>query len=179
MKIIKADRLLRNICNETGLYVFRLADLSVLFGESRQNKKLNATLIRLVDAGVLSRPTKSVYVYVECVDHRVLEFVASAARPHSVNVISYESAASRLGLINQTYPRLLTVATTGRSGVVETDWGKIRFTHTSLSSDELRDLSVQGDVLPMTLEEGTMMLLNRSHLSSRLYIKEANNAKLR
>ena len=139
-----------------GRYVYSTGDLARLFGEPRSSARLSGTLTRLVAEGILSRPTRGVYVFAQArsLDSSVLARIALVARAGEVCVESFETAASRYGLISQSYARLLTVATTGRSGRIDTEWGRIEFIHVSATPEYLRDnsLEVDGCTLRVTTE---------------------------
>ena len=56
--------------------------------------------------------------------------LAQYIRPNEINYLSNESVLCNLSIISQQMLDRITVMTTGRSGVFETPFGVIEFTHT-------------------------------------------------
>ena len=174
MKTITAlERLMK--MDDAGRAVYSTGDLARLFGEPRSSARLSGTLTRLVSEGILSRPTRGVYVFAPArsLDASVLARIALVARAGETCVESFETAASKHGLISQAYGRFLTVATTGRSGRIESDWGRIEFVHVSATSEYLRDNSRAREGLPMRIATETLCLahLKRSGRAHELLLE--------
>lgn len=91
-----------------------------------------ATLKRLVNADILERPTKGVYLYALSKNKGpdTLELIGKTLRRGDYSYISLESALSEYGVISQIPVGRLTVMTTGRKGEYKTPYGIIEFTHT-------------------------------------------------
>jgi predicted transcriptional regulator of viral defense system len=119
-------------------YVFSAGDMSKVFNEDTPRGRV-ATLKRLVEHGILHRPTKGVYLY--ALSHNLgkdtLELIARTLRRGDYNYISLESALSEHGVISQIPINHLTVMTTGRKGEYKTPYGVIEFTHTKRSVSDL------------------------------------------
>ena len=115
-----------------GRHVFRKDELAALLPGSKE------AVERLVEDGMLLRFAEDVYVYRESahVGHATLHEAAQALRPGEFVYESFESAASRWGLISQ-IPMRLTLATTGSSGEYDTPYGCVELTHTPASESEL------------------------------------------
>src|SRR5690606_31179167 len=60
----------------------------------------------------------------------IAEEIAKALRPGSLSYVSLESILSEYGVISQIPINRMTVMTTGSSGVIDTPYGTIEFTHT-------------------------------------------------
>jgi len=121
-----------------GYYVYSGKDLSLIFGDKTPRAAM-ATKNRLVKNNTLARAAKGVYVY-NLSRHRginTLEQIAKTLRLGYYNYVSLESALSEWGAISQIPIDRLTVMTTGRSGIYETPFGTIEFTHTKRSIDDV------------------------------------------
>lgn len=119
-------------------YVFNLYDLHKMFPEDNR-KTLHEGLKRLVNAGLLSRACRGVYVNdnAQHFDAYVIEHIAKALRMGEYNYVSLESILSEYGLISQIPIDRLTVMTTGRAGIYKTPYGVIEFTHTKRSVNDI------------------------------------------
>ena len=117
--------------DDRGRYVWTWSDLAALFPDESP-KALGASLGRFVRDGSLQRACRGVYVLPRArsdAGHTV-EHVAIALRRGHHSYVSLESALSEYGAISQVPLSVLTVMTTGRSGLVDTPWGAIELTHT-------------------------------------------------
>lgn len=114
-----------------GRYVFLLRDLEKLFPEDSP-KAFKEAMNRHVRDGFIERACRAVYVNGEAVsrDRFTLERIARVLRSGHYNYISLESALSDYGVISQIPMDRLTIMTTGKSGVYQTTYGVIEFTHT-------------------------------------------------
>ena len=172
MKLLEAQRLLQSMARD-GRTVFTTGDLARLFCEPRSAPRLNGTLVRLVDQGILVRPTRGVYVFADAAGDAVLHNIASAARRGLTNVESYETALSRWGYISQTYPRLLTVATTGREGMIRSPWGTVELIHTSAEPDALLAHTVPREgLLPLMDAETSLRFATRARRKALDLVRE-------
>lgn len=132
-------------------YVFAARDMSKVFPDDTSRSR-EATLKRLVNAGILERPSKGVYLYALSKNKGpdTLELIAKTLRRGEYSYISLESALSEYGVISQIPVGRLTVMTTGRKGEYKTPYGVIEFTHTkrpvsdilSVTKDRRRPLKV-------------------------------------
>ena len=114
-----------------GRYVYLARDLAKLF-PTETGAGLQASLGRLVDAGVLTRAVKGIYVYAlsRHLGATTVEAIAKAMRRGQYSYVSLESALSEHGLISQAPVDRITIMTTGRKGEYPTPFGVIEFTHT-------------------------------------------------
>ena len=175
MKMVEALRKLQ-AQSIKGRYVYTTGDLARLFAEPRRTPRLNASLGRLVAEGVLSRPTRGVYVYAENPGPEVLHHIVEAMRKGATNVESFETALSKWGLISQSYPRLLTVATTGREATVKTEWGTIELVHTAMAPTDLLAASVSRDgMLPLADEETSLLMARRASRKALELVEEEDD----
>ena len=119
-----------------GRLVFAQNDLRKLFpGDSDATFK--AGLARLKANGFVKRVARGVYLYTLAGNHvpHLLERIAVTLRRGHYNYISLESALSVYGIISQVPLAGITVMTTGRSGIFDTPFGRIEFTHTKRRGD--------------------------------------------
>ncbi len=141
MKQITLIKRLAEYDRFSGRHVYTSSDLASICHEDTL-RALQATLARLVRAGVLQRAAKDVYVFGLSV-HRgsghTIEHIANDLRRGHHNYVSLESALSEYGVIAQVPIDQTTVMTTGRRGVYKTPYGVIEFTHTGLSDVDIRD----------------------------------------
>ncbi len=140
MKQLTVIKRLADIDRRTGNYVFTGGDLAKICREDSV-RSFQATLTRLVRAGVLERVTRNVFVYALSVNYLTgdtIERIAVALRRGAFSYLSLESALSEYGVINQCPVDRITVMTTGRKGEFKTPFGVIEFTHTERSYAEVR-----------------------------------------
>lgn len=125
-------------------YLFSRADFAKLF-PAENAKSISESLNRFVKKGLLQRVCRSVYMNPDAhsVDPHTLERIVTKLRPGSYNYISLESALSEYGAISQIPLDRLTVMTTGRSGLIETAFGVIEFTHTKRSIPDILENSIK------------------------------------
>ncbi len=140
--------------------VFTTRDLGKAFDEKPD--VLNVTLNRLVQAGVLVRAARGVYVHKFAPNQNdLLEHIAKAIRRSSHSYVSLESALSQYSVISQ-LPQRLTVMTTGRKGVFDTPFGTIEFTHTQRSPLDIQNGCVDvGRPLRLASKETAYLDLKR------------------
>ncbi|HAS6343123.1 TPA: hypothetical protein I7243_07320 [Vibrio vulnificus] len=122
-----------------GHYVYRHGDLRKLFIEDSE-RAFNAGLKRLLNAGVLERVVRGVYVY--CLSSKTksvdtIEYIVKALRRGEYNYISLESALSEYGVISQIPIDRLTIMSTGCKGEYKTPYGVIEITHTKRSVSDI------------------------------------------
>jgi predicted transcriptional regulator of viral defense system len=130
-----------------GIYVLARRDLEKLFPDEGE-KAMEKSLQRMVSDALLQRVARGLYVNpVAASKNRwATEEVAKALRPGCLSYVSLESILSEYGAISQIPINRLTVMTTGRSGLHETPFGTIEFTHTRKARTVIlgRTLPVKG-----------------------------------
>lgn len=109
------------------LWVFNAPMAGFFLNES--GKKLHQSLQRYVRCGLLRHLVADVYAnaFLVSLPTSNLSALLPYVRPGHFSYISFESALSDYGAISQ-IPFILTCATTGESGVVETSIGRFDFT---------------------------------------------------
>lgn len=132
--------------------VLTKADLAAVL-MIRAPRSLDAFLRRLVALGVLQRAARGVYV--NCLsssgNRYLIEEIACVLRRGHFNYVSLESILSEFGVISQIMMSRITIMTTGCSGVFNTPYGTIEFTHTKRSLDDLRGRTVSLEGRPLHL----------------------------
>lgn len=114
-------------------------DMEKLFPEE-DAKSMEKSLQRMVKDQILIKAARGIYVNASAASRQpgyLLEVIAKALRPGKFNYVSLESILSEFGVISQIPISHLTVMTTGASGVHETPFGAIEFTHTKRSIPEV------------------------------------------
>lgn len=117
-----------------GIYVLARRDIEKLFPDEEE-KAMEKSLQRMVADGLLQRVAKGLYLNPAATSKNrwVAEEIAKALRPGHLSYVSLESILSEYGVISQIPINRMTVMTTGKSGIVETPYGTIEFTHTKRS----------------------------------------------
>lgn len=126
------------------VFVLSKKDMEKLFPEEDE-KSMEKSLQRMVKGGLLVKAARGVYVNASAASRnagRLIEEVAKALRPGSFCYVSLESMLSEYGVISQIPMSRLTVMTTGASGLHETPYGVIEFTHTKRSVPDVLDRTV-------------------------------------
>lgn len=95
-------------------------------------KAMDQSLKRMVADGLLQRVARGLYVNpaASSKNRWIAEEIAKALRPGKLSYVSLESILSEYGVISQIPVNRMTVMTTGVSGLVQTPYGLIEFTHT-------------------------------------------------
>lgn len=120
-------------------YLFTLNDLSSIFPQHSQ-ATLTVLLSRAVQAGVLLRVCRGLYLYPDAYsNHGLLIYHAAARlRANEFNYISLESALSDAGVISQLPLNWITLMSSGRNRIVDCSaFGHIEFIHTRRSAADL------------------------------------------
>jgi predicted transcriptional regulator of viral defense system len=146
-----------------GVYVPAKRDVEKLFPDEGE-KSLAQSLKRMVGDGILQRVARGLYVNpaASSKNRWIGEEIAKALRPGQLSYLSLESILSEYGVISQIPVSRMTVMTTGASGLIETPYGVIEFTHTKRSVAEIikRTLVPKGRPLRIaTLEAAVRDLL--------------------
>jgi hypothetical protein len=167
-----------------GKHVYTGADLKTLFPEDNERTLLE-TCRRLIATGALNRVARGVFVYsyANSLDGNILERIANTIRRGQYNYLSLESVLSQHGAISQIQQGYITMMTTGRKGVFETDYGTIEFTHTSRSPAEIVQRTIVSKehpfrVAPVEMAYEDLKRVNRNlHLVSEDDLEEVIHAK--
>jgi predicted transcriptional regulator of viral defense system len=167
-----------NQMDKKGRYAFNLYDMSKMFPEDN-SKTLQEGLRRLVKSALLVHACRGVYVNhnAKSVDSYVIEHIAKVLRRGEYNYVSLESMLSEYGLISQIPIDRLTIMTTGRSGIYETAYGVIEFTHTSRSADDIRKniQTIPGRPLRIATRATAVRDLKRVNRNLNLLLQEDVN----
>jgi len=150
--------------DQHGKYVFSMHELTKLFSNDKP-KTLSEAINRHTKEGLIERACRSVYVNTNArsYDRFTLERIAILLRSGYYNYISLESALSEHGVISQIPIDRLTIMTTGRSGVCQTTYGKIEFTHTQRTINTILNgsLKIEGKPLRMATKQTAWRDLKR------------------
>lgn len=168
--------------DKKGIYVIARAQLAKHFpGDNK--KAFTESLNRLVRDGLLVRATKGVFVNprAHSFDGYTIEHIARCVRPGHYSYISLESALSEYGAISQIPIDRVTIMTTGRSGLINTPYGVIEFTHTQKSIPAILDETIwqQGRPLRVATKTAAFKDLKRArrnlHLVDLAVVEEKND----
>ncbi len=119
--------------------LFSPSDLAVTLGDYRQMPVL---LSRAVNAGILKRVCRGVYLYprIDYPGGHLLFHAAARLRAEEFNYISLETVLSDAGIISQVPINWISLMSSGRSHVVNCgDFGHIEFVHTAQRPENLTD----------------------------------------
>lgn len=151
--------------DRVGVYVLTKNDLAKAFPEEKA-KAFEKSLQRLVSDGLLERVAKGVYVnpMARSKKGQVIEDIAAVLRRGHFSYVSRESMLSEYGVISQVPLSRITVMTTGATGLYETPYGTIEFTHTKRGPAELiqRTLNVPGRPLRIATKQAAIADLVRA-----------------
>lgn len=130
---MKRMELIRSLAelDRRGVHVLTRHDIEKLFPKESA-KAMDQSLRRMVSDGLLQRVARGLYVNpaASSKNRWIAEEIAKALRPGNLSYVSLESILSEYGVISQIPISRLTVMTTGASGLIETPYGTIEFTHT-------------------------------------------------
>ena len=147
-----------------GVYVLARRDIEKLF-PTEGAKAMEQSLKRMVADGLLQRVARGLYINPAAASKNrwVAEEIAKALRPSSLSYVSLESMLSEYGVISQVPISRLTVMTTGASGLVETPYGTLEFTHTKRGMAEIiaRTLVAKGRPLRVATKQAAIRDLVR------------------
>lgn len=163
---MKRMELIRRLAelDRRGVYVLARRDIEKLFpGEGA--KSMDQSLTRMVADGLLQRVARGLYVNpaASSKNRWIAEEIARALRPGKLTYVSLESILSEYGVISQIPVNRMTAMTTGASGLVETPYGVIEFTHTKRSVAEIvkRTLVAKGRPLRIATKQAAVRDLLR------------------
>ncbi|MFI4940049.1 MAG: type IV toxin-antitoxin system AbiEi family antitoxin [Burkholderiales bacterium] len=155
-----------------GVFILAKRDIEKMFPDEA-DKAMEKSLQRMVADGLLARAAKGLYVNPAAASRRrgwLIEEVAKALRPGHLCYVSLESMLSEFGVISQIPISRITVMTTGGSGVVETPYGVIEFTHTKRS---------KADILSRTMVmEGRPLRIATKHAAYRDLVRVGRNVNM-
>lgn len=128
--------------------MFSRNDLGVIFEEFGDT--LSSTVKRLVKYGILRKISNGLYANASSkkTDNLLYKMVPYL-RPNEINYLSNESVLCNLSIISQQMMDRITVMTTGRSGVFNTPYGVIEFTHTKRNPLSILEKTSVIDNLPV------------------------------
>lgn len=127
-----------------GVFVLTKKDIGKLF-PLEDEKSMEKSLQRMVKDGLLIKAARGIYINALVASRHkswMLENIAKALRPGKLSYVSLESMLSEHGVISQIPLSRLTVMTTGASGIHDTPYGTIEFTHTKRSIPEILDRTI-------------------------------------
>lgn len=135
-----------------GKYIFTNRDLSKLFPED-SFKTFNEGLKRLIKSGILKRACRNIYVNEDArqFDSYAIEHIAKTLRRGEYNYVSLESMLSEYGLISQIPMDRITLMTTGRTGIYNTAYGVIEFTHTKRTVKDILNNTTKINERPLRM----------------------------
>ena len=135
-----------------GVHVLARRDIEKLFPDEGE-KALEKSLQRMVTDGLLQRVARGLYVNPAATSKNrwIAEEVAKALRPGCLSYVSLESMLSEYGVISQIPINRMTVMTTGKSGVVDTPYGVIEFTHTKRGVADILNRTAQSKGRPLRI----------------------------
>lgn len=160
-----------NEMDKCGKYIYRNSDLRTLFNTDADRTFID-TLTRLVKNRVLKRAANGVFIYdnAKSKNGNILEDIAKNIRRGHYNYLSLESALSEYGVISQIPTGHITVMTTGRKGVFETEWGNIEFTHTERSPLEIVKRSVLSSDRGLRLATPSLALEDLKRVNRNMHL---------
>ncbi len=158
-----------------GIYVLARRDIEKLFPDEGE-KSMEKSLQRMVSNGLLQRVAKGLYVNPAATSKNrwLTEEIAKALRPGCLSYVSLESILSEYGVISQIPISRMTVMTTGRSGVHNTPFGTIEFTHTKRARSEIlgRTLAPKGRPLRIATRSAAVRDLLRVGRNANMLIDD-------
>lgn len=158
-----------------GIHLLARRDIEKLFPEEG-GKAMEKSLQRMVSDGLLQRVAKGLYVNPAATSRNrwIAEEIAKALRPGALSYVSLESILSEYGAISQIPVSRMTVMTTGRSGIHETPFGTIEFTHTKRARSEImaRTLAAKGRPLRIATKRAAVSDLLRVGRNANMIIQE-------
>ncbi|AMO92743.1 hypothetical protein CFter6_0012 [Collimonas fungivorans] len=151
MKKIELIRKLSEL-DRRGVYVLARRDIEKLFPDEGE-KAMEKSLQRMVADGLLQRVAKGLYLNPAATSKNrwIAEEIARALRPGCLSYVSLESILSEYGAISQIPINRMTVMTTGKSGVVDTPYGMIEFTHTKRGAAQIIKRTLQAKGRPLRI----------------------------
>lgn len=169
-----------SMLDRAGVYVFTKGDLAKVFPDEKE-KALEKSLQRLVADNILERVAKGVYVnsLARSRKGQVIEDIAAVLRRGQFSYVSRESMLSEYGVISQVPMSRITLMTTGATGLYETPYGTIEFTHTKRRPAELirRTVSVKGRPLRIATRQAALADLVRSGRNTNMIdVEELSDA---
>lgn len=157
------------------VHVLARRDIEKLFPDEGE-KSMEKSLQRMVSDGLLQRVAKGLYVNPAATSKNrwLAEEIAKALRPGCLSYVSLESILSEYGAISQIPISRMTVMTTGRSGVHNTPFGTIEFTHTKRARSDIlgRTLAPKGRPLRIATRSAAVRDLLRVGRNANMLIDD-------
>lgn len=157
------------------VHVLARRDIEKLFPDEGE-KSMEKSLQRMVSDGLLQRVAKGLYVNPAATSKNrwLAEEIAKALRPGCLSYVSLESILSEYGAISQIPISRITVMTTGRSGVHNTPFGTIEFTHTKRARSDIlgRTLAPKGRPLRIATRSAAVRDLLRVGRNANMLIDD-------
>lgn len=166
--------------DRVGVYVLSKSDLAKAFPDEKE-KAFEKSLQRLVSDGILERVARGIYVNTMAKSKRgqVIEAIAAVLRRGHFSYVTRESMLSEYGVISQVPMSRITLMTTGASGVYETPYGTVEFTHTKRRPAELiqRTVTIKGRPLRVATKQAAVAdLMRAGRNTSMIDMKELADA---
>jgi len=136
-----------------GIFVLSKKDMAKLFPDESE-KSLEKSLQRMTKDKLLIRAARGIYVNPAAASRNagwIIEEIAKVLRPGKLCYVSLESALSEYGVISQIPMDHLTVMTAGTSGMHESLYGVIEFTHTKRSIPDILERTVVIEGRPLRI----------------------------
>ena len=120
--------------------LFNTYDLAMMM-QSKHDNQFSGFIGKANKNNTIKRVARGIYVNPLAPPNprTAIFLVAKHLRWDCCNYVSLESQLSHLGIISQQLMGRVTIITTGRKGIFETDYGVIEFTHTMRSISELSE----------------------------------------
>lgn len=168
MKKIELIRKLSEL-DRRGVHIVARRDIEKMFPDKTE-KAMEKSLQRMVADGLLQRVARGLYLNPAATskNRRVAEEIAKALRPGCLSCVSLESILSEHGAISQIPVNRMTVMTTGTSGVVDTPFGTIEFTHTKRGGAQI--------IKRTTLSKGRPLRIATKQTAIRDLLRVGRNA---
>lgn len=149
-KYQKLNRLTITARNDGHSGLFRTYDLAMMM-QSKHDNDFSGFLGKATKNNTIKRVARGVYINPLAPPNprTAIYRIAVLLRWEYCNYVSLESQLSHLGVISQQLMGRVTIMTTGRKGIFETDYGVIEFTHTMRSIEEVSDSLYYDDDIGM------------------------------
>lgn len=138
----RTEQLVAALAASSGFHggIHTIAELAYLIN-TEATPSFRKLLVNFTKKGILRRITKGLYESTLTPPNpsTALYKIASKLREGHLNYISLESQLSHTGRISQIPMDRLTIMTKGRTGIFETPYGTIEFTHSKKTQAKLND----------------------------------------
>lgn len=139
-KYQKLSRLTITARNNGHSGLFSTYDMAMMM-QSKHDNNFSGFLAKAFGNNTIQRVARGIYINPLAPPNprTAIYSIAMLLKWEYCNYVSLESQLSHLGVISQQLMGRVTIMTTGRKGIFETDYGVIEFTHTMRSIEELSD----------------------------------------